>query len=191
MAGYKDSKSVRVNASRLLHSDKFTQLLIQSQDIDSKQAQKRREITGEYADIATVQTYERAVTAGDITNQVACCRILQQRCGQLSDRLVVDVEDSRRLDDSHRLQAKRIAALITSGRMLLPSTFTPVTETIDIQPVVGADNDDNNIINNSCINAHNNNDNTIIDNELQSQQSDNPNATQHTLSDHDNPDEVR
>jgi len=141
MAGYKDSKSVRVNASRLLHSDKFTQLLIQSQDIDSKQAQKRREITGEYADIATVQTYERAVTAGDITNQVACCRILQQRCGQLSDRLVVDVEDSRRLDDSHRLQAKRIAALITSGRMLLPSTFNPVTETIEAQDVVCADND--------------------------------------------------
>ena len=156
-----------------------------------KNAVKRREINGEYADNATIETYERAVSSGDITNQVACCRILQQRCGQLSDRLVVDVEDSRRLDDSHRLQAKRIAALITSGRMLLPATFTPVTETIDIQPVVCADNDDNAISDDTLDNTHNTDDNTIIDNDLQSQQSDNPNATQHTLSDHDNPDEVR
>ena len=159
-SGYKESVHAKYAASRLLHSDKFGKLLTTTIAKTQKIVDKRREISGEYADNATIETYERAVSSGDITNQVACCRILQQRCGQLSDRLVVDVEDSRRLDDSHRLQAKRIAALITSGRMLLPSTFTPVTETIDIQPVVCADNDDNDT---DVLTVHN--DTQVIDNQ--------------------------
>jgi hypothetical protein len=109
-------------------------------EIDQKKA-IRREITGQYADNATVETYARAVEAGDITNQVACCRILQQRCGQLSDRLVVDVEDSRRLDESHKSQAKRIASFMVQHGLLTQANQRLIPASFELVPQpAGADN---------------------------------------------------
>ena len=119
----------------------------------------KREITGQYADNATVETFERAVKSGDITNQVACCRILQQRCGQLSDRLVLDMPDSRRLDAAHQAQNKRIAefmimhGLLTApAQSLLPASLPAVDGVLVEQtgqaeadndiPPVAVDNDD-------------------------------------------------
>jgi len=117
-AGYKARPSSALAAGvRLLHSDKFRSLL---NNFNTKNA-KLLEITGSYADIQTRETYQRAVAAGDLTNQVACCRIFQQRTGQLSDKLVLSVEDARELDSNKAAQAARIARIIMSKQLLQPS----------------------------------------------------------------------
>jgi hypothetical protein len=148
-AGYKDGKSAKYNASHLLHSQKFTQLLTKTTEKEAK----RREIKGEYADIELIEALEDCKpkidkdgkpAPGDMTNRVALIRIYQQRCGNLSERLVVDVQDARQLEAGLVAQAKQIAALILNGalpalpeqRLLQPSSqpIDMAFESDNIQP---------------------------------------------------------
>jgi hypothetical protein len=96
------------------------------------QLTKNQEVNAEYALDCLLKTYNNAVEQADITNQVACVRLMMQKCGLLSERVVVDITDSRQLEQSLVLQAKRIASVILSDE--LPELMCPIN--IDTQSVV-------------------------------------------------------
>jgi len=126
-AGYKNSKNAKFNASRLLHSDKFRQLLKESE----KRGFYRAEIKGEYADNELVEAIADCKRTGDMTNRVALIRIYQQRCGQLSDKVVIDLDDSLKLERGYQRQAKQIASLIIQNRDKLPTASNALPEPSD------------------------------------------------------------
>lgn len=117
-AGYKDGPAVAQSASRLLTNDKIcTELERYIQKAD-KIAVQKVEINAEYARQALLDTYEQAKLLKDTTNQVACCRLLLQTTGQLSDKMVIDVQGAIRLEERHQHAAKRIASIMVRERLL-------------------------------------------------------------------------
>jgi len=155
-AGYADTKSARYNVSRLITSDKIELAIVEYSAKTTEIRSKRQEINKEYALACVQETWESSKKADDRTNMVACARLMCQINGLLVDRLVVDVEDSRRLDESHRAQAKRIAAIILSGKLptpdvqtLIPASFEPISMETQPQDVAQSDNQTQAIINDS------------------------------------------
>ena len=73
---------------------------------------KNREIKKEYALTKHQELYERCFDDHDNTSCVALLRMYWQGAGLLSERLVVDIHDSRRLDTEFQQEAKRIASIV-------------------------------------------------------------------------------
>lgn len=93
-------------------------------EIAAKQA-VNEDITKAYTLEQLQQTYKAAVTDKDTTNRVACLRLMMQYHGLLSDKLVIDLRDSRQLEEGHREAARRIAAhLLQDG--ILEAEFEPI-----------------------------------------------------------------
>lgn len=135
-AGYKDGIGSAQAVSRLLNKDKIRLIIDNYKAKTAIISQKRQEINADYALSCLQNTYDNAIQAKDITNQVACIRLMMQKCGLLSERVVVDITDSRQLEQSLVLQAKRIASVILSDE--LPELMSPIN--IDTQHIVSADN---------------------------------------------------
>jgi phage terminase small subunit len=151
-AGYADTRSARYNVSRLITSDKIERAIAEYTAKNTEISSKRQEINREYSLACLQETWESSKNADDRTNMVACARLMCQINGLLVERMVVDVEDSRRLDESHRAQAKRIAAFMVNHGLLnspapnlIPASFEPVscetqTQSDTPQVVDAADN---------------------------------------------------
>ena len=87
---------------------------------------KRVEINREYAFNKWQELYGKCETAGDNTNCVALMRMVWQQQGLLDNKLVINLEDSRRLEDGHREAARRIGAhLLEAG--ILDAEFEPLS----------------------------------------------------------------
>ena len=160
-AGYKDGKSAKFCASNLLNSKKFAERCGNKPAIE----RKKLEIRGEYADQELIDALEECRDNGDMTNRVALIRLYQQRCGQLSDRLVLDLEDSRALDANYKDQARRIASIILSGELpqgdaqSIQPCFDVVSRETHTQDIVQSDNQERAITNTDA-----DNDTQVIDN---------------------------
>lgn len=118
-AGYSNKASSKVSACQLLSKPKIKQEI---QDLLNKQViqlGKNQEVNAEYALKCLTETYSKALEVGDITNQVACIRLMMQKCGLLQERIVVDLTDSRQLEQSLISQAKQIASIILSDEQSL------------------------------------------------------------------------
>lgn len=159
-AGYKDGPGKSAAVSALLTNRKVCEELVKYTPKSAEITLKKQEIKSEYADIELIEALEDCKTTGDMTNRVALIRIYQQRCGNLSERLVVDVQDARQLEAGLVAQAKQIAALILNGTLpalpdlLAQRLLQPYSQPIDtafesdniqpepldgIQPVVCSD----------------------------------------------------
>ncbi|MBE3142906.1 MAG: terminase small subunit [Planctomycetes bacterium] len=140
-AGYSNKPSAMTSACQLLSNPKIALEIAKYKPETTEITLKKQEITGQYADQQVILGIEGCKDSGgkivDMTNFVALCRLLQQRCGQLSDRMVIDVNDSRRLDLEHDAQNKRIAAFMVSHGLLaepdthlIPASFETVSTEI-------------------------------------------------------------
>jgi len=86
---------------------------------------KRVEINREYAFNKWQELYDRAFADHDNTNCVALMRMVWQQQGLLDNKLVINLEDSRQLEEGHREAARRIGArLLSEG--ILDAEFEPV-----------------------------------------------------------------
>lgn len=121
-AGYKDGPSVQNSAAKEKAKSHIAEAITKYRDNLAKKGEIRQEITAEYAREALMETYRAAKAAGDITNQVACSRMFLQTTGQLSDRLVIDVNDARQLEEHKQHQARQIASVMLEGHLLPDAT---------------------------------------------------------------------
>ncbi len=115
-------------ACRLFAHSNMCQAITQYQrkniEIAAKQA-VNEDITKAYTLTKLQETYKAAETDKDTTNRVACIRLMMQYHGLLNDKLVIDLQDSRQLEDGHREAARRIAAhLLSDG--VLDAEFEPL-----------------------------------------------------------------
>lgn len=117
-AGYKNSSSVRQNVCRLLANDKISKAVSEYRQKIDRISIEKVEISAEYARQALIETYEQAKSLKDTTNQVACCRLLLQTTGQLSDKMVIDVQGAIQLEERHQHAAKRIASIMVREKLL-------------------------------------------------------------------------
>lgn len=86
---------------------------------------KRAEINREYAFNKWQELYDRCYADHDNTNCVALMRMVWQQQGLLDNKLVINLEDSRQLEEGHREAARRIAArLVHDG--ILDAEFEPI-----------------------------------------------------------------
>ena len=105
-------------ASRLLNSGKVKKMIAEYDPPTGTLEAKREDISRDYALARLQNTYDKAETAKDITNMVACVRLMMQHTGCLDQTLVVDIQDSRKLEEGHREASRKIANAIVSGDML-------------------------------------------------------------------------
>ncbi len=128
-AGYScRGKTAMQAACRLFGHSKICEAITEYQtkniEIASKQAVNEA-ITKAYTLQQLQKTYDAAVLNSDTTNRVACIRLMMQYHGLLSDKLVIDLQDSRQLEEGHREAARRIAAhLLSDG--ILDAKFEPL-----------------------------------------------------------------
>jgi len=102
---------------------------------------KRAEINREYAFNKWQELYDSCWESGDRTNCVALLRMVWQQQGLLDNKLVINLEDSRQLEEGHREAARRIGAhLLSAG--ILDAVFEPITNN-DGDEVPNNDNSDN------------------------------------------------
>lgn len=85
---------------------------------------KRAEINREYAFNKWQELYDRCYKERDNTNCVALMRMVWQQQGLLDNKLVINLEDSRQLEEGHREAARRIAARLLSED-ILDAEFEP------------------------------------------------------------------
>jgi len=128
-AGYScRGRTAQQAACRLYANSKMCKAIKEYQDknieISSKQAVNEA-ITKTYTLDQLQKTYDAAKKNGDTTNRVACIRLMMQYHGLLSDKLVIDLQDSRQLEEGHREAARRIAAQFLSDG-ILDATFEPI-----------------------------------------------------------------
>ena len=158
-AGYKNGVGVQQSSSKLLSNPVISSAIAKHIAPTVEISVKRQEINKEYALSKLQETYEAAEKKGDITNQVACVRLMMQHNGMLIERVAVDIEDSRRIETSNQAQAKRIAAFMVSRGLLNPGDpaqihprLAVVSREIQPQDIVDTQkSDDNN--NNVMVNG--------------------------------------
>ena len=109
-----DSKdrSTMSSACTLLKNPKVIKLIETYVPKNIEKQAKITEIKKEYALTKHQELYERCFDDHDNTSCVALLRMYWQGAGLLSERLVIDVHDSRRLDTEFQKEAKRIASIV-------------------------------------------------------------------------------
>ena len=137
-AGYSNTSSVMQSACRMFNKDKIKQAIELYQP---ETLAKRAEINREYAFNKWQELYDRCYADHDNTNCVALIRMVWQQQGLLDNKLVINLEDSRQLEEGHREAARRIGAhLLSAG--ILDAEFEPITNN-DGDEVPNNDNSDN------------------------------------------------
>ena len=111
-AGYKDSPAAKQAACTLFNSPYFLHYLNKFEPEQGEIVAKKREIQKDYALTTHQELYERAFDDHDNTSCVALLRMYWQAAGLLSERLVIDVQDSRKFDADYTKEAKRIASIV-------------------------------------------------------------------------------
>ena len=111
-AGYKDSPAAKQAACTLFNSPYFLHYLNKFEPEQGEIVAKKREIQKDYALTTHQELYDRCFDDHDNTSCVALLRMYWQGAGLLSERLVVDIHDSRRLDTEFQKEAKRIASIV-------------------------------------------------------------------------------
>jgi len=125
-------------ACRLIQKNKIKQAIELYQP---ETLAKRAEINREYAFNKWQELYDRCYADRDSTNCVALIRMVWQQQGLLDNKLVINLEDSRQLEEGHREAARRIGAhLLSAG--ILDAVFEPITNN-DGDEVPNNDNSDN------------------------------------------------
>ena len=104
--------TIMSNACNLLKNPKMKQAIEDFRPKTITKDIKNKEIQREYALTKHQELYLRCFKDHDNTNCVALLRMYWQGAGLLSERLVIDVKDSRKLQDNHQKEAKRIAAIV-------------------------------------------------------------------------------
>lgn len=123
-AGYKNGVGVMQAACRQFSKDKIKQAI---ELYKPETRPKRAEINREYAFNKWQELYDRCYKAKDNTNCVALMRMVWQSQGLLDNKLVINLEDSRQLEEGHREAARRIAAhLLEDG--ILDAEFEPIAQ---------------------------------------------------------------
>ena len=109
-----DSKdrSIMSSACTFLKNPKVIKLIETYVPKNIEKQAKITEIKKEDALTKHQELYNRAFTDHDNTSCVALLRMYWQAAGLLSERLVIDVHDSRRLDTEFQKEAKRIASIV-------------------------------------------------------------------------------
>lgn len=128
-AKYKSKGRIAQNAAcRFFQRDYIIKAIRDFSDKNIEIAEKQavnEAITKAYTLEQLQKTYRAAVTDKDTTNRVACIRLMMQYHGLLNDKLVIDLQDSRQLEEGHREAARRIAAhLLSDG--ILEAEFEPL-----------------------------------------------------------------
>ncbi len=122
-AGYSNTSSVMQSACRMFNKDKIKHAI---ELYTPRTLVKRAEINREYAFNKYQELYDRCYDDHDNTNCVALMRMVWQQQGLLDNKLVINLEDSRQLEDGHREAARRIAAhLLSDG--VLDAEFEPLS----------------------------------------------------------------
>ena len=111
-SGYKDSNSAHACSSTLLTNPKIRKEVNRLKSTTTDNLIKYKEIKKEYALTKHQELYNRCFDDHDNTSCVALLRMYWQGAGLLSERLVIDVHDSRRLDTEYQKEAKRIASIV-------------------------------------------------------------------------------
>ena len=111
-SGYKDSNSAHACSSTLLTNEKIRKEVKRLKSATTDNLIKYSEIKKEYALTKHQELYERAFDDHDNTSCVALLRMYWQAAGLLSERLVIDVQDSRKFDADYTKEAKRIASIV-------------------------------------------------------------------------------
>lgn len=121
-AGYKNGAGVMQAACKMFTLDKVKQAIELYQP---EKLAKKVEISREYAFNKYQEIYDRCYADHDNTNCVALIRMVWQQQGLLDNKLVIDLKDSRQLEEGHREAARRIAArLLQDG--ILEAEFEPI-----------------------------------------------------------------
>jgi len=122
-AGYSNTASVMQSACRMFNKDKIKHAI---ELYTPRTLAKRAEINREYAFNKWQELYDVCEQNGDRTNCVALMRMVWQQQGLLDNKLVINLEDSRQLEEGHRDAARRIGAhLLEVG--ILDAKFEPIT----------------------------------------------------------------
>jgi len=111
-AGYKDSPAAKQAACTLFNSPYFLHYLNKFEPEQGEIVAKKREIQKDYALTTHQELYDRCFDDHDNTSCVALLRMYWQGAGLLSERLVIDVQDSRKFDADYTKEAKRIASIV-------------------------------------------------------------------------------
>lgn len=168
-AGYKESYNSASCAIHLLQTHNIKQALSTYEPEKALNYLNKAEITKEYTLQKLQSTYDQAERVGDRTTQVACIRLMMQYNNMLNERIVVDITDSRQLEEHKRLQARQIASIILNGGMLDQACSGPVTAQLPSIPAEFEQPDDTPDIVESDNNDDNNSDyddNSLLDIEL-------------------------
>jgi len=121
-AGYKNGAGVMQAACKMFSIDKVKKAI---ELYRPETLAKRAEINREYAFNKWQELFDRAYADHDNTNCVALIRMVWQQQGLLDNKLVINLEDSRQLEEGHREAARRIGArLLSEG--ILDAEFEPV-----------------------------------------------------------------
>jgi len=121
-AKYKNGIGAPQAACKMFNLDKVKQAIEMYQP---KALAKKVEISREYAYSKLQDMYERCWTDHDNTNSVGVLRLICQATGIINDKLVIDLKDSRQLEDGHREAARRIGAYLLSDG-ILDAEFEPL-----------------------------------------------------------------
>jgi len=115
-----DSKdrSTMSSACTLLKNPKVIKLIETYVPKNIEKQAKIVEIKKEYALTKHQELYDRAFDDHDNTACVALLRMYWQGAGLLSERLVIDVQDSRKFDNEYKKEALRIASIVLETKGL-------------------------------------------------------------------------
>lgn len=192
-AGYKHGSNPKITAVNLLANQNILQSLLLGIHKTQQISIIRQETAKERIWRELEEALTECKTASDMTNRLRVIDMMGKYHDLWSNKLTVCVEQSTVLSVEDRKYLAELSRLhLASGTpQLIEACFSAVNSDIDVQDAVCdsigtpaiSDNDTDNTDTIDCNNSN--------DNELQSNESDNPSATQQTLSDQDNPNEVR
>jgi len=120
-AGYAKSHTNAQAASRLVNSVNVIKAMRKYQPESVEKAIKKVEITKDYALGQLQETYETCKRKQDMTNQVACMRLILQATGLLTERITVTHTDALQLERSLQSQCRTIASILIKNKHLLPA----------------------------------------------------------------------
>lgn len=121
-------------ASRLLCNSKIVNEIIKRKNDYLRDQRAHIEITGARADMELLEALEACKRAGDRTNQIACVRLLQQRTGQLSDKVIHEIAAAPALKAALTSELSEIAKLRCLPGISEEEPIDAQAEVIDSRP---------------------------------------------------------
>lgn len=183
--GLKHGRKPEASAMRMLANRNVLNVLCNWVNTKQQNAFLTQEINKEYVLKELRDALGDCKKAADMTNRIRVLELFGKYLDLWSNKLTVSIEQSPVLSDEDRKYLAELSRLhLARGtQQLIEACFQPNSEQIQPQAVAFDGNAKQAISDNGADIAVNADDNTSNDNDLQSNESDNPSATEHTLSD--------